>query len=139
MFGAIASAIGGIFGGLFGYKKKQAEVIESAYGVLNNVESTEAARVAAVSQIISAEAKTGGLAAQWRPLLMLSFGIIILASFFGYTPPLLDKPMSPMLQEIFNLLKLGIGGYIGGRSLEKISDSFNLGRVLTKLIEKKLL
>ena len=139
MIGAIIGGIGSFFGSLFGFKKKQAETVQTAFKVLNNAESTEAARTTAAAKIISSEAQAGGLAAQWRPILMIVFAVMVVSFFFGYTPPHLEKPMSPMMAELFGLLKLGIGGYIGGRSLEKIASSFQLGKVLTKLIEKKLL
>ena len=65
------------------------------------------------TDIILAEAKGNWLQRSWRPILMLSFGFIII-----YT-----KFVTPELEpEFWNLLDIGIGGYVIGRSAEKIAD-----------------
>jgi hypothetical protein len=73
----------------------------------------------AQARVIAAEAKAGGLAAQWRPILMLTFGGIlvwaVVAETFGFPSP--QVTLNP---ELWDLLKLGIGGYVGGRSVEKV-------------------
>jgi hypothetical protein len=67
---------------------------------------------------ITTEAKgESWLQRNWRPLTMLSFLILILLSSFG----LFSVALAP---EIWGLLKLGIGGYTIGRSLEKIAPQF---------------
>ena len=53
----------------------------------------------------------------WRPVLMLWFGVLIGLHWFGYTPESLEKEESLALLEI---LKVGVGSYIIGRSGEKI-------------------
>ncbi|MFZ2448114.1 MAG: 3TM-type holin [Syntrophobacteraceae bacterium] len=70
------------------------------------------------AQIITAEA--GGqswLQRNWRPILMLTFTYVvahnyIIAPIFSLTR--LDVP-----PDMWELLKLGVGGYIVGRSVEK--------------------
>lgn len=72
------------------------------------------------SDILKAEVASGGLAAQWRPILMLTFGALIVARMFGYTAP----NVSPAEYiELWAIVKLGIGGYIGGRTAEKLVPS----------------
>ena len=76
---------------------------------------------------IKAEASSGSwLAANWRPILMLSFTAIIvvnylvvpLAQWFGvHEVPLVLPP------DMWGLLKIGVGGYIVGRSGEKIATA----------------
>jgi hypothetical protein len=75
------------------------------------------------SQVIIAEAKgESWLQRNWRPSLMAVFGVIVANNYI----------LAPYLQEMFDwtvvleipeqlwgLLKLGVGGYIGGRSIEK--------------------
>ena len=132
--GGLFSLLGSIANGIFGSANKKAEVVEGALNVLNNANSTEAAKAAAAAQIISSEAKSGYfLAAVWRPLLMLIFAGLVVARWFGYMPP---DMTSEELNHIYSLLELGIGGYIGGRTLEKIVAQLNVGSVLKKLMNR---
>lgn len=69
------------------------------------------------SKVIGEEAKSDSwLAANWRPLTMLTFLVIILGNYFG----VLAKDIDP---NMWTLLQYGLGGYIGGRSTEKIVSS----------------
>lgn len=76
------------------------------------------------SNVIIAEAKGGSwLQRNWRPLLMMEFGVII-ANNYILNPWLsamfdIDIVMEIPL-DMWALLKLGIGGYIVGRSGEKV-------------------
>ena len=74
-------------------------------------------------KIILAEAKGGWLQRNWRPGIMALFALIIannyvvnpyLSAIFG-----IDIVM-PIPPDMWTLLKLGIGGYIVGRSTEKV-------------------
>lgn len=56
---------------------------------------------------------TQWLASNWRPLTMLSFVLLIVLSQLG----IISKPVSPDLME---LIKLGLTGYVAGRSVEKL-------------------
>lgn len=134
--GPIVSAIGSGISGFFGFKGQQAEVISQAMGVVGDVNRSDNERAASAAQVIYAEATSSSwLARNWRPLMMTFFAILVGARWFGYTPP----NMSPAeLIEVYNLLQIGMGGYIGGRSLEKIVQSLNLGKTLQKFIEKKI-
>jgi hypothetical protein len=86
------------------------------------------------SKIIESEVKgESGLQRNWRPILMcicmlIIFTNYVLVPFFHITPAILDE-------HIWNLMDLGVGGYVAGRSLEKISD--NLGPVLFNVKRKK--
>ena len=82
----------------------------------------------AQSAIIIAEAQgQSWLQRNWRPVMMLTFGFIVLwnhaaapifAWAFGANLPPLSLPGG-----LWTTIQIGIGGYIGGRSLEKITDS----------------
>ncbi len=72
------------------------------------------------TDVIIAEANGNWLQRSWRPILMLSFGFIVIyvkfvAPLFGFTIPELEE-------DFWNLLQIGIGGYVVGRSAEKIAD-----------------
>ena len=78
------------------------------------------------TEIILAEAKGNWLQRSWRPILMLSFGFIVIyvkfiAPIFGFTIPALEI-------EFWELLKIGIGGYVVGRSAEKISKNITISK-----------
>lgn len=67
----------------------------------------------AQSQIISAEAQgESALQRCWRPITMLTFLVLICLDAFG----LLAFRLS---EQAWELLQLGIGGYVIGRSVEK--------------------
>ena len=70
------------------------------------------------SDIIIAEASGGSWIKQsWRPITMLTFLLLIVLDSFG----MLAQPLNPQAWE---LLKLGLGGYVLGRSAEKIVEVY---------------
>ena len=68
--------------------------------------------IAGQTQIIVAEAQSQSwLTRMWRPLMMVMFGAIIAHAYItGAEPP----------QAVMTTINIGLGGYIGGRSLEGI-------------------
>lgn len=75
-------------------------------------------------KVITAEAQGNWLQRSWRPLLMMLFGVIIANNYIiaPYLGAMFDaQVMLEIPQNMWGLLKLGIGGYIGGRSLEKVA------------------
>lgn len=75
----------------------------------------------AAAEIIKAEAASEHwLAANWRPLLMLTFGALIVARWFGWAAPELSEAE---YIKLWDIVQLGIGGYTIGRSAEKIVPS----------------
>lgn len=77
---------------------------------------------AAVSVIV-AEAQGNWLQKSWRPMTMIWFSVLLGLYWFGFAPEyLIDNPAT--VDQLFDLLKIGIGGYIVGRSAEKVAVSF---------------
>lgn len=75
----------------------------------------------AATQIIQAEAKSEHvLAATWRPVLMLVFGGLIVARWFGWAAPELSEAE---YLKLWSIVEFGLGGYVVGRSVEKIAPS----------------
>ena len=141
--GAIAAAamglISNVFGAIFKGKEVKAKLLETAIKSIENVDASHGQRETAIAAVIAAEAASGNrLASSWRPLLMVMFAGILLSFWFGYVPPHLEGPMPPMIAEIFFIIKLGIGGYIPARTLEKIVDQVNVGSYLRKLLDKRV-
>ncbi len=80
--------------------------------------------------IIEVEAKGNWLQRSWRPILMLAFGSVVLFHYFLYptirafSPELPD--LAPLVPDFWNLLSIGIGGYVVGRSIEKIVPNLKI-------------
>ena len=75
------------------------------------------------SDVIIAEAKgESWLQRNWRPSLMVVFGIIVANNYIiaPYLMAMFDwQVVLEIPEQLWGLLKLGVGGYIGGRSIEK--------------------
>lgn len=78
------------------------------------------------TEIIVAEAQGNWLQRSWRPILMLAFGFIVI--YVKFIAPLFDLRIPELENEFWNLLQLGIGGYVIGRSAEKIADNITIGK-----------
>jgi len=74
------------------------------------------------TDIIIAEAKGNWLQRSWRPILMLAFGFIVI--YVKFIAPLFDLRIPELENEFWNLLQLGIGGYVIGRTGEKMINSY---------------
>ena len=73
----------------------------------------------AAGDIVLAEAKSEHfLAACWRPILMLTFGALIVARWLGYSAPGISEAE---VLKLWDIVQLGLGGYVIGRSAEKIA------------------
>lgn len=64
----------------------------------------------------------------WRPLTMVSFVVLLFLYWFGIQP---ENVSDEIVLSVFGLLKIGIGGYIGSRGVEKTVRS--LPQVLAAL------
>lgn len=75
----------------------------------------------AQSDIVKTEAaSTHWLAANWRPLTMLIFTSLIVARWFGWAAPNLA---AEEYLKLWDIVQLGLGGYVIGRSMEKVAPS----------------
>jgi hypothetical protein len=98
--------------------------------VVSNVLDYEARLAEAQTKVIVAEAQgTSWLQRNWRPLIMLTFGFVVLWNFVvaplatwvsGHPVPQLE-----MTAGFWTLLSVGIGGYVAGRSGEKIAATIS--------------
>jgi hypothetical protein len=71
------------------------------------------------SEVIIAETKSESWAARnWRPVTMLTFTYIIAHNYVF--APLFGLPALPIPPDLWKLLDIGMGGYVFGRSAEKI-------------------
>jgi hypothetical protein len=75
------------------------------------------------TEVIVAEAKGNWLQRSWRPILMLAFGFIVV--YCKFIAPLFDLKIPELENEFWNLLQIGIGGYVIGRTGEKMMRSYS--------------
>jgi len=94
--------------------------VKLQHDIVQELIASESSYISEVSSIIKAEANGDSwLQRSWRPLTMLFFASLLGMYWFGYAPDyLVNSPKT--VEDLFDLLKLGIGGYIFGRSGEKM-------------------
>jgi len=115
---AIAPIIGRVVGNLF---PDPVEKAKAEAEVMREMMAHQAQIEQAAAQIINTEAASQHwLAANWRPLLMLTFGGLIVARWFGFAAPELSEAE---YLKLWSIVELGIGGYVIGRSVEKIAPT----------------
>ena len=102
--------------------KMQAEIKKVENELLLKVMEYEKQLLESKTQIITAEA-TGSswIQRNWRPITMLTFLALVVLNSFG----VLSTPLAP---EMWTLLQIGMGGYVVGRSAEKITKQYMSGR-----------
>lgn len=118
-------------GGLFTDIRKAltGEEIKDPQKTLETLTTFENTLNKAKSEIITAEAKSEHwLVSAWRPITMLTFTFIVANNYIlvPYANMFLEKDIIPLVltNDMWELLKIGLGGYILGRSVEKATKSY---------------
>jgi uncharacterized membrane protein (DUF106 family) len=93
-------------------KQKAQEEIQNA------IQNTIQQELQNAKESITTEEQGNWLQRSWRPLVMLSFTFILLYQYF--ISQIFKIPTIQLPDDFFILLKIGLGGYIGLRSVEKI-------------------
>jgi len=115
---ALAPIIGRVVGNLFpdpaARERAEAEILRQLLAHQAEIE-------AAAAGIIKQEAASGHwLAGNWRPLTMLVFVALIVARWFGWAAPGLSEAE---YLKLWSIVEIGLGGYVVGRSVEKIAPT----------------
>ena len=71
-------------------------------------------------QILTTEMQGNWLQKSWRPIVMLTFAALIVARWLGWSAPNLSQEEYLAL---WSIVELGLGGYVIGRSAEKIAGT----------------
>lgn len=97
-------------------QKAQAQI-----ALLELAQKGELTEFTARAEIVKAEAASSHwLAANWRPVVMLVFAGLIVARWFGWAAPNLTEAE---YLKLWSIVEFGLGGYVVGRSVEKIAPS----------------
>ena len=115
---ALAPVLGKVIGNLFPdpeqKAKAEAEMMKSLLAHQAEIEG-------AAAKIIQTEAASQHwLAANWRPLTMIVFVALIVARWFGWAAPNLSEAE---YLKLWSIVEFGLGGYVVGRSVEKIAPT----------------
>ena len=77
-------------------------------------------------RVVVAEAKgESWLQRSWRPITMLVFVVLIVLHWLGVAGTQLPPGVQ---QSVYDLIKLGLTGYVVGRSAEKVTDRWSRGK-----------
>jgi len=104
----------------------KAKQMEARLKLMELEQAGELKELDAAISIITAEANSSHwIVAAWRPITMLVFTAIIFNNYLIYpylslfwtSAPVLDLP-----PDLWGLLKIGLGGYVVGRSAEKVAE-----------------
>ena len=131
-FMAIVSGLSGLFNSIFGgidsistsdeeRLRWKSELTKYQVDLTSKIMQMEIALVTAQSAVLKAEMQHGNwLTRSWRPLVMLMFAGFIV--WFGIgTAFEIPVPSQAFIESMMTLIKIGMGGYILGRSGEKIA------------------
>jgi len=122
----LGTAVDNVLGRFFEDKDKAAEAAQELRLAMMEHEQT-AQQVA--RDVVVAEAKSEHwITSAWRPITMLVFVTIIANNFIiaPYVDMFFDAGLRLDLPEqMWGLLSVGLGGYVGGRSAEKVMKEYN--------------
>lgn len=71
--------------------------------------------------VLVTELKGTKLQRNWRPIVMLMFAFIVV--YAKFIAPAFQLPSTELEPDFWGLLQLGIGGYVVGRSVEKVAKT----------------
>lgn len=144
-FSGIAKAIG--IGGAKDVLDGGTKLLGAIDGLSTSAEEKKGLRASVITSmvqaqqtVIVAEAQAGGIAAKWRPITMLSFVAIIICHYvlfpmiavmFPAAAPVFAAMILP--PEMWVLIQVGLGGYAGGRSVEKVVGLLTTSKEVRKL------
>lgn len=120
LIGAALQIGGKLIDALFPDPVKRAE----AQAMLLTLENQgKLAEINAAMNVIVAEAQSDSwITRSWRPIIMLMFGVIVANNYILYPYLSLFWPDAPALElppDLWGLMKIGLGGYVVGRSAEQ--------------------
>jgi len=99
----------------------QQKILEAQAAAAQQAMEYERQLMDAQSKVILAEAQgSSWLQRNWRPLMMVFFASLVGARWLGYSAPGMSEAE---VMELWGIIKLGLGGYVIGRSVEKVAPT----------------
>jgi len=96
----------------------QGRLLSVQAAVMDSALDYESKALEAKAQIVNSEANSEHwVTATWRPIVMLIFTGLVVARFLGFQA---EGMSQTEYDQLWMLIQIGIGGYIGTRSIEKI-------------------
>lgn len=120
LLGAVAPMVKTLFNTIDKTIDNKAEAEKIKQSIQQQLLSGQLKELEAQAQIITAEAKGGWLQRNWRPILMLVFAGLVVAHWFGFTAPNIPESVQ---NSLLNIVLVGMGGYVMGRSAEKVAET----------------
>jgi hypothetical protein len=120
LFGSVVKPISDLASEFITDKDKLAEFNLKAFeiGTQSGDKLVEAQR-----DIIVAETQSESwFTANWRPVTMLAFVGLVIAHWLGFTAPGISEEQ---VMSLLDIVKIGLGGYVVGRSAEKVAENWN--------------
>ena len=144
-FSSIASAVG--LGGAKDVLDGGSKILGAIDGLTTSAEEKKSLRASVITSMVNAqtsviiaEANAGGIAAKWRPYTMLSFVFLTICHYAIFPMvAVVYPPAAPIFAamilppEMWMLIQVGLGGYAGGRSVEKVVDMLTTSKELRKM------
>lgn len=135
----IVNAVTGLFSGLISAiddwhtsdeEKLEAKgkIFMAQASLLTQVFDYEKSMMQMQADVIMSEAKgESWIQRNWRPITMLTFVGLVVLRWTGLTAP----GLTPELEgDLMLLIQLGLGGYVVGRSAEKVAKSINFNKAI---------
>ena len=121
----LVKAVGGIISTFKASPEDKAKATQALFSLQMKAQSQlleyEGKRLAEQAKIIRAETESGSwLAANWRPITMLTLVACVVLHWLGLTP---DSLPDAQVEDLMDVVKIGIGGYVVGRSAEKVTKT----------------
>ena len=95
--------------------------LKAKEGIMNVITDYSKSLVSSARDVLVVELQGNWLQKSWRPILMLAFGFIIVYEYF--ISSIFNLPKSNLPDKFWTLLEIGMGGYVIGRTAEKVADS----------------
>jgi len=116
--GDIAKSVDNIIDGVITNDEERLTLKKELYEIITNY-GTAIANIQ--GEVLKIEAQGSKLQRNWRPIVMLSFAFLVIYEYF--ISPVCGFPSAGLPEKFWSLLEIGLGGYVIGRSAEKIVSS----------------
>lgn len=124
MLGILTSLGGSLLSGIFGIVDQVVEDKDKALEIKAAINSKymeyQSQLLESATKVLTTEMMGSWLQRSWRPLTMLAFVSLVVARWLGFAAPGMTEAE---YLSVYDLIKIGLGGYVVGRSLEKVVPS----------------